>query len=115
VLSLDTPDEENAEVQIESFFDDMAFQAAESAPRGEAAGSWSVQESKGPPPLPGDTTNDGIGDGSDGDKPIGVVDDDDIPVVMGNDLPVAVGRTPTPAKNDPFSGLDWVVGEPGKK
>ncbi len=107
VLALDTPDEAVAEGQIESFFDDMAFQAAESAPRGaQEPGSWSVQDNapRAPPPLPNDAA------------PIGVVDDDDIPVVMGNvDLAAVPGRTLTPAKNDPFTGLDWVVGEPGKK
>lgn len=107
VLSLDTPDEAVAEGQIESFFDDMAFQAAESAPRGEPpqGGAWSVQDSAQRLPAPAPAPN----------APIGVIDDDDIPVVMGNDLPVVPGRTPTPPKSDPFNGLDWIVGEPGKK
>lgn len=106
VLALDTPDEAMAEGQIESFFDDMAFQAVEPAPRGgQEPGAWSVQDNaqRAPPPLPSDASG----------LPIGVVDDDDIPVVMGN--VDAAGGAPAPQKNDPFSGLDWVVGEPGKK
>lgn len=105
VLALDEP--EQAVEQIETFFDNMAFEAADPQPRGTApeASTWSVQDTANKSNAPPGA--------------IGVVDDDDIPVVMGNDLPVVTGQAapanPAPAASDPFSGLDWVVGEPGKK
>lgn len=126
MLSLEEPDEDPAGVnagaltaqaagQIENFFDNMAFQPVEAPPRGtpNEASSWSVTESAGPgapqaaaaAAVPAAPTEDAV-------KPLGVVDDDDIPVVMGNDLPVVHGRSPT---KDPFNGLDWIVGEPAKK
>lgn len=91
VLSLDSP-VEGGDEQIASFFDDLAFQGVEPQPRGlepQPSSSWQINEQPAAPELA----------------------EEEIPLIVGEDLPVVAA---SPA-NDPFNGLEWIVGEPGKK